>query len=212
MLCLVLCEESQTITKLIRNLDIECYSCDLQKSSGGFPQYHIIDDCLNVINGNRYIRTENGNNIYIGKPDVIIAHPPCTYLTSAGSNLLFDSNHNIKDLNRYELGIKAAMFFNKIYHADIERICIENPTPIKIFNLPKYSMIISPDECGSQYSKRTCLWLKNIPLFSGDYYKPEKRKSYVYSPGIYGSKLRSKTDQKLAECIVYNIFLRTYIY
>lgn len=94
---------------------------------------------------------------------MIIAHPPCTYLTAAGAVRLFKPDHTIKDPARLEKGRMAADFFMAIWDADCQRIAIENPVPMGIFNLPKYSQIIEPYMFGDPWRKRTCLWLKGLP-------------------------------------------------
>lgn len=146
---LVGCEESQTITGAFRDLGIEAYSCDIKKSSGKYPQYHFKDDIFNVID--------------IVKPNLFIANPPCTYLTSSSSPRLFDKYGNINE-DRYKKGLEAKNFFMRLYDLDIKYIALENPTPIKIFNLPKFSQLVHPYYFGDATQKRTCLWLKNLPL------------------------------------------------
>ena len=95
--------------------------------------------------------------------DMIIAHPPCTYLTTAGAIRVFNKDHTIKDQERYEKGVEAAKFFMAFYEADCPKIAIENPVPMKCFNLPPYSQIIEPYMFGDPWRKRTCLWLKGLP-------------------------------------------------
>lgn len=148
MRVLVACEESQTVCKAFRERGHEAYSCDVQPCSGGHPEWHIQADALEVLK----IRW-----------DLVIAHPPCTYLTSSGSKWLFNRDHTIKDLERFEKGQQAAAFFLKIWGGCCEHIAIENPTPIKVFGLPKYSQIIEPYMFGDPWRKRTCLWLKGLP-------------------------------------------------
>ena len=148
MKVLVACEESQRVCIAFRNRGHEAYSCDIQDCSGGFPQWHIKGDVLSLLKD---------------KWDMIIAFPPCTYLSKAGACNLLNSDHTIKNYDRYLKGLEAAEFFMKIYNADCPRIAIENPTPMKIFNLPAPDCIIQPHEFGHPYSKRTCLWLKGLP-------------------------------------------------
>ena len=113
----------------LRRLGHEAYSCDLQQCSGGHPEWHIRADALEMIKL---------------KWDMIIAHPPCTYLTADGAVRLYDKEHNVKDPERFELGLKARDFFMAIWNADCPRIAIENPMPMKAFGLPKYSQLIEP--------------------------------------------------------------------
>lgn len=146
MRVMVACEESQTVTMELRRLGHEAYGCDLQECSGGHPEWHIRADALEMIKL---------------KWDMIIAHPPCTYLTSASAVRLYNADHSIKDAARFEKGKRAAEFFLTIWNADCPRIVIENPTPMKVWGLPQYNQIIEPYYFGDPWRKRTCLWLKN---------------------------------------------------
>ena len=120
MRILVACEESQVVTIEMRKLGHEAYSCDIQECSGGHPEWHIQADALELLKF---------------QWDLIIAHPPCTYLSSCGSPLVFNKDGTVKNRERYENGLKAAEFFMKFYQADCQRIAVENPTPIKrLFN------------------------------------------------------------------------------
>lgn len=94
--------------------------------------------------------------------DLIIAHPPCTYLSNAGAARLYPQKGIINN-ERYQLGLKAKRFFMQIMNAYCDKICIENPIPTKVYDLPKYTQIIHPYEHGHPYSKKTCLWLKGLP-------------------------------------------------
>ena len=97
------------------------------------------------------------------KWDMIIAHPPCTYLTAAGAVRLYNKDGTIKDPERFLRGGKAAEFFRTFLEADCPRIAVENPVPLKCFGLPKYQQIIEPYHFGEPWKKRTCLWLKGLP-------------------------------------------------
>lgn len=146
MRILVACEESQAVTIELRRLGHEAYSCDIQDCSGGHPEWHIKGDALELLKM---------------KWDMIIAHPPCTFLTSAGAVRLFP--HGVLNEERFEKGKEAAAFFMAFYNADCPRVIIENPTPMKIFGLPKYTQIIEPYMFGDPWRKRTCLWIKGCP-------------------------------------------------
>ena len=95
---------------------------------------------------------------------MLIAHPPCTFLTASSAVRLFAKDGNIKDLARYQNGKNAAEFFMKFTRANAKRIAIENPVPLKCFSLPPYSQIIEPYMFGDPWRKRTCLWLINLPI------------------------------------------------
>lgn len=146
MRVLVACEESQAVTKELRRLGHEAYSCDIEPCSGGRPEWHLQVDALELLKM---------------RWDMIIAHPPCTYMTNAGA-VRMRVNGKIQQ-ERYKKAMEAKDFFMKFYDADCQRICIENPTPMKIIGLPPYTQAIQPYEYGHPYSKRTCLWLKGLP-------------------------------------------------
>ena len=118
--------------------------------------------------------TMDGQTHDVGRWDLLIAHPPCTYLSKAGGNRLRIDGFIQQD--RYEKGQKAAEFFLKFLEADIPRIAVENPVPLKIFGLPPYSQIIQPYMFGDEYLKMTCLWLKHLPpLFATDIVVPTSK-------------------------------------
>ena len=165
MRILVACEESQRVCIEFRKKGHEAYSCDIQECSGGHPEWHIVGDCLEAIRGGGMLFTMDGTACLIDKWDLIIAHPPCTYLSNAGAARLYkvvDGETWIKR-SRFELGMDAKEFFMEIYNADCDRIAIENPVPSGVFRMPKYTQVIQPYEYGHPYSKRTCLWLKGLP-------------------------------------------------
>jgi len=146
MKVLIACEESQTVCKAFRKLGHEAFSCDILPCSGGHPEWHIQDDVLKHLNDGW---------------DLMIAHPPCTYLSNAGACWLFRGGKLNQE--RYKNGLKAKEFFMKLLNANIPHIMVENPVASKIFKLPKYNQIIQPYQFGEPYSKKTCLWLKNLP-------------------------------------------------
>ena len=148
MKILVACEESQTVTIELRKLGHEAFSCDIQDCSGGNPEWHIKGDAI--------------KEAYSGKYDMMIAHPPCHKLSNAGARFLYPTAGNM-DMNRFKEGLKAKEFLMKLINAPIDKICIENPLPSKAYELPKHTQIIQPYEYGNPYSKRTLLWLKNLP-------------------------------------------------
>ena len=163
MKVLVACEESQRVCTEFRKLGHEAYSCDIEPCSGGHPEWHIQDDVLPLLNGNCDFKTVNGDMYHlIGKWDLIIAHPPCTYMSKAGARFMYPSA-GIINQDRFYKAMKAKEFFMMFYNADCEKICIENPTPLKVVGLPKESQVIQPYMFGEPYSKRTLLWLKNLP-------------------------------------------------
>ena len=143
---LVACEESQEVCKAFRARGHEAYSCDLQDCSGGHPEWHIKGDALELLKM---------------RWDMIIAFPPCTYMTNAGAVRMRVGG--VLQAERYAKAMEAKAFFMQFLNADCPRIAIENPTPMKIVGLPEYSQAIQPYFFGHPYSKRTCLWLKGLP-------------------------------------------------
>lgn len=141
---LVACEESQTICKAMRAKGHEAYSCDLIECSGGHPEWHIQDDAVKVA----YEQ---------GPWDLMIAHPPCTYLSVSGLHW------NKKDATRADKTKDGLAFVQKLMDAPIEKICIENPVSCISSAIRKPDQIIQPYEYGEDASKKTCLWLKNLP-------------------------------------------------
>lgn len=160
MKVLVACEESQTVCKAFRERGHEAYSCDIQEPSGGHPEWHILGNAVAALDGGT-ITTMDGQSHCIGKWDLLIAHPPCTYLCNASAVRMRGGGEIVEE--RYALAMEAKAFFMKFYSADVEKIAVENPTPMKIVGLPPYTQAIQPYEYGHPYSKRTCLWLKGLP-------------------------------------------------
>ena len=146
MKVLVACEESQRVCIAFRERGHEAYSCDIEPCSGGHPEWHIQDDVLKHLNEDW---------------DLVIAHPPCTYLSNAGARFLFPKGKLNKE--RYKLGLEAKEFFLKLLNAPCDKICVENPVSSKIFDIPKHTQEIQPYMFGHPYKKKTRLWLKGLP-------------------------------------------------
>lgn len=147
MRVLVACEESQAVCIAFRERGHEAYSCDIQPCSGGHPEWHIQGDALEILRG--------------GQWDMVIAFPPCTYMTNAGAVRMRVKGEIQQE--RFKKAMEAKAFFMAFYNADVPKIAIENPTPMKIVGLPPCSQVIQPYHFGHPYSKRTCLWLKGLP-------------------------------------------------
>lgn len=199
MRVLIACEESQRVCIEMRKLGHEAYSCDIQEPSGGHPEWHILGDVLKVINGHCEFTTMNGERHAIKERwDLIIAHPPCTYLSNAGAARLYPRKGQLNE-ERYQLGLKAKDFFMNFINADCDKIAVENPIPTRIYGLPLYSQIIQPYEYGEPYSKKTCLWLKNLPkLKPTDIVKPICSWVSGGSKDVRGNK-RSNTGMKFRD-------------
>lgn len=171
---LVACEESQAVTKELRKLGHNAYSCDLLKCSGRKPQWHFNMDVFKVIKNKGGI-LQNGESVKIeGEWDMMIAHPPCTFLAVSGAQWYYHPDDKDLPLEkrrphpRYPNRIKdredAVKFFKKLWNVKIDRIAIENPIGIMSTRLCKPSQIVQPYMFGDKATKTTCLWLKGLPL------------------------------------------------
>lgn len=164
MRILVACEESQAVTIQLRKLGHEAYSCDIIECSGGHPEWHIRWDALALINGNCSFMTDDHEMHRIdSKWDMIIAFPPCTYLTVTGNRWFNVDRYGEKAIQRHKDREEAIKFFMAFANADCSRIAIENPVGIMSSEWRKPNQIINPYEFGDPYEKKTCLWLNGLP-------------------------------------------------
>ena len=148
MKVLVACEESQRVCISFRERGHEAYSCDILPCSGGHPEWHIQGDVLDVLDQGW---------------DLIIAHPPCTYLSNAGACRLYPQK-GVLNVDRYKQGLAAKEFFLKLLNAPCDRLCVENPVPSKVFELPEHTQEIQPWQYGHPVTKKTRLWLRGLPM------------------------------------------------
>lgn len=204
MKILVACEESQRVCKAFRKRGHEAYSCDIVFCSGKEPQWHIWANVEPLLNGKCSFRTCDGIEHHVDKWDMIIAFPPCTYLSRAGSSNLYKGGKLNEE--RYDQGQRAAEFFMKIYNADCQRIVIENPVPIKVFGLPKPSQEVEPYYFGVPVTKKTYLWLKGVPYLCptnvvDPIYTFTTYPQFKNSFGKYRQRNRSKTFEEVAEAM-----------
>lgn len=215
MRVLIACEESQTVCKAFRKKGHEAYSCDIVECSGGHPEWHINQDVLPLIGGDCKFTTCDGElHTISGKWDMIIAHPPCTYLTNAGACRMYPQKGQI-DSNRFAKAMDAKKFFMAFFNAECKKICIENPIPLSVVQLPKKTQVIQPFEFGHPYTKKTYLWLKGLPnLFPTNIVKPvgpyvcgnsEIWKKQAAEGVVYGkeksARHRSKTFEGIARAM-----------
>ncbi len=161
---LIACEESQRIATAFRNIGIEAYSCDIIEPSGEHPEWHIKADVIPILNGHTDFITMDGVTHHVDKWSLIIAHPPCTYLTIAANRYYDVERYKEKAIERLRRREDAMEFFMAFVNADCDHICIENPVGIVSTRYRKPDQIIQPYEFGHPVSKKTCLWLKNLPL------------------------------------------------
>jgi hypothetical protein len=143
---LIACEESQTVCIEFRKLGFDAYSCDIQPCSGGHPEWHIQGDVLPVLAQHW---------------DLIVAHPPCTFLSHAGARWLYPKG--VLSPFRHYKGKRAAEFFFLFLNLQCKHVAIENPVPSAIFGLPPHQQVIQPWQFGNEAQKKTLLWLKKLP-------------------------------------------------
>lgn len=160
---LVACEESQRVCKSFRKRGHIAYSCDILPCSGECPEWHIKGDCLPLLNGDCVFKTSDGIIHTVDKWDLIIAHPPCTYLTIAGNRWFDIEKYGDKAKKRLKDRESAIEFFMRFTEADCEHIAIENPIGCISTFYKKPDQVIQPYQFGDGARKATCLWLKNLP-------------------------------------------------
>lgn len=173
MKILVACEESQAVTIELRKLGHEAYSCDIIPCSGGHPEWHLQQDVTPLLRE---------------KWDMIIAFPPCTYLSNAGARHLYPKKGQL-DEERYKKGLEGKAFLMQFINADCPRIAVENPVSSKVFDMPQHTQEIQPFMFGHPYTKKTRLWLRGLPkLKPTDIVEPIG----PYCPAGTGRKDRTK--------------------
>lgn len=213
---LVACEESQRVCTALRNKGHNAFSCDIIECSGGHPEWHIMADVLPLLNGNCEFETcdEKIHKIN-GRWDLIIAHPPCTYLTVTGNRWFNVERYGEKAIKRIEEREKAIDFFLQLANADCDKICVENPVGVISTRWRRPDQIIQPYIFGDPAEKRTCLWLKGLPkLTPTNVVAPPQRKQFKSGktmPEWYAnawslskeerSRLRSKTFGGIANAM-----------
>ena len=161
MKVLIACEESQRVCISFRDRGHEAYSCDIQECSGGHPEWHIKTDVKPLLKGFCNFETMNGDKHALSGWDLIIAHPPCTYLSNVSAPHMFPKGELNKD--RYKKLLKAREFFFTFLNAPCRKVCVENPMPLSIAQLPSPDCVIQPYEFGEPFTKKTYLWLKGLP-------------------------------------------------
>lgn len=187
---LVVCEESQAVTKEFRKLGFEAFSCDLQECSGGYPEWHFQEDLFEVIKREP-------------KFDLIIAHPPCTHIAVSGARHF---KEKIADGRQQD----AIDFFMKITQIDVKHLAIENPVCIMSTKWRKPDQIIQPWQFGDEFQKTTCLWLKGLPKLEhtnivgkGEFvtFKSGKKMSAWMANSFGDGKKRSKTFNGISKAM-----------
>lgn len=171
---LVACEESQRVCIELRRVGIEAYSCDIIECSGGHPEWHIQQNVEDLLTTPVIFKTVDSAEHHVDKWDLIVAHPPCTYLTVTANKYYYPNGYPVllkKNPERvYELTAKrkaerkkAISFFMKFTKVDCKHVAIENPIGVMSTVYRKPDCIIQPWMFGTPVSKSTCLWLKGLP-------------------------------------------------
>ncbi len=218
---LVACEESQRVCMAFRNKGHRAFSCDVIECSGGHPEWHIQQDVIPLLNGNCDFTTQDGlHHIQNDKWDMIIAFPPCTYLTNCATrSFSLKCTPPDKVVKRWENRAIAAVFFMRFVLANSEKIAVENPVGFMDKAFKKPNQIIEPyyfakseNDTENYHTKRTCLWLKGLPILqrTNDLQRP-KLKTYITAKGKiksicwemknHGSDVRSKTFPGIAQAM-----------
>lgn len=200
---LIACEESQTVCKAFRKLGIEAYSCDVLDCSGGHPEWHIKGDVLNYLNGMPTMCADGGVDF---KWDLMIAHPPCTYLAVSANKWYKDQpprkSGALVGAKRRAAREMAIEFFMDIVHAPIEKTAIENPIGVISTRYRKPDQVIQPWMFGHGETKATCLWLKGLPnLTPTDIVEGREQRLHYLPKTKDRARLRSITYQGIANAM-----------
>jgi hypothetical protein len=164
---LVACEESQRVAVEFRKRGHNAFSCDILEPSGEHPEWHIKDDVVPLLNGDCVFETMEGiEHEIVGKWDMIIAFPPCTYLTVTGNRWFNVDRYGDKAIKRLANRVNAVQFFLSFANADCRKIAIENPIGHMSTAWRKPDQIIQPYYFGDAARKATCLWLKGLPTLN----------------------------------------------
>ena len=194
---LVACEESQRVCLAFLERGHNAFSCDIQEPSGGRPDRHILGDALKAIQGGQIV-TMDGVTHDIPKWDLLIAHPPCTYLTVSGNGWFNISKYGDKARKRYKDREEAARFFLAFAEADCDRIAIENPIGYMNTHYRKADQIIQPFQFGYPARKATCLWLKGLPKLMPTKIVPYETECGNYSKGLAAAYARDENGKILS--------------
>ena len=179
MKVLIACEFSGIVREAFTAKGHDAWSCDLLDTE--ILGQHIQEDVSDIL-----------NEVW----DLMVAHPPCTYLCNSGVRWLYHSKNTVE---RWDLMKEASNFFSELWDADIKKICIENPIPHKYGALPKYNQIVQPWMFGDGETKATCLWLKNLPKLAPTKIVSGRKPTVHYEPpGPERQKNRSRTYKGIA--------------
>lgn len=204
---LIACEESQAECTAFRQLGHIAFSCDLQECrKKGHPEWHIVGDVTPYLQGKCEFITQAKQYNVVPRWDLIIAHPPCTYLCKVGSPHLYkNADYRIRwkgswlnvNANRLFKLKEARSFFKKCLDAKVKYLAVENPCPMKLAQLPPASFFACPSWYGYKYTKKTYYWVRNLPPLMPTYINPNATCLVKSTRGKY----RSRTPQCLANAI-----------
>lgn len=193
---LIACEESQAECMAFRNLGHNAFSCDIQKARFK-PEFHILGDVTPYLDGETSFITQNGSSCSVDKWDLIIAHPPCTFLCKVSSvRMVINGQLNQE---RYRLMLEARDFFFRCLNANCHYVAVENPLPMARAKLPRPSTYLQPSWFGVKYTKKTLYWLKNLPPIMPTVEYPNPKCYVRSSSGKYRSRTFPQVAQALAE-------------
>lgn len=207
LIVLIACEESQAECEAFRNLGHKAFSCDVQSCrQNGHPEWHIKGDVTPLLSGETKFTTQDGKRHRVKKWDLIIAHPPCTYLCklssvqlrkNADSVVLVNGKEEFVNAERYKKMIAGRRFFYTCLNAKSDYLAVENPIPMRMTRLPPPNAYACPSWFGVKYTKKTCYWLKNLPPLYAELEYPNPKCYVTASRGKY----RSRTFPQLAQAI-----------
>lgn len=195
---LIACEESQAECAAFRALGHNAYSCDIQPCrKGGNPYWHIHGDVTPLLEGDTAFNVQAGFLRCVDHWDLIIAHPPCTYLSKVGSPWMWQNGQLNEE--RHEKQIQAREFFFKCLNAQANYVAVENPIPMAMASLPRPSFYIQPSWFGVKYTKKTLYWTKNLPPIMPTIVYPNPKCFVTASRGKYHSRTFPQVAQAIAE-------------
>lgn len=193
---LIACEESQAECVAFRELGHRAFSCDVKPCRKNMhPEWHIWGDVSPFLQGRCHFQTMDGKLHRLAKWDLIIAHPPCTYLCKVSSVQMV--KNGVLQMDRYEKMLDAKEFFYKCLNARAPYVAVENPLPMARAGLPKPDCFIDPSWFGVKYTKKTLYWLRNLPPIMAEKVYSSPREFVRASRGKY----RSRTFPEVAMAI-----------
>lgn len=204
---LIACEESQAECLAFIARGFNAFSCDIQPCRpGGRPERHIQGDVTPFLFGQTVFQTQDGTYHFVEQWNLVIAHPPCTYLSKVGSLHLYENPDTFLMCDGRQLSVNAdrwnkmragERFFKMCLDAKADYLAVENPIPMKIAHLPRPDAWIDPTWFGVKYTKKTLYWLRNLPPIIPTIINPKAKCYVLCSRGKY----RSRTFPEVAEAL-----------